>query len=83
MIAKERTSRLKSNFGTDKEYFLLKKNLTKTKETEILMIFFMYPHLQGPQYRTENGPETGNDSLKTTKIPRPSIVSMGILCPCF
>lgn len=40
MITKERVSRLEGSFGTDKEYFLLKKNLARTKKTEILMIFF-------------------------------------------
>lgn len=40
MITKERVSRLEGSFGTDKEHFLLKKNLARTKETEILMIFF-------------------------------------------
>jgi len=40
MITKERVSRLEGSFGTDKEHFLLKRNLARTKETEILMIFF-------------------------------------------
>jgi hypothetical protein len=40
MIAKERASRMEGSFGTDKEHFLLKKNLARTKRTEILMIFF-------------------------------------------
>ena len=40
MITKERASRLEGSFGTDKEHFLLKRNLARTKETEILMIFF-------------------------------------------
>ena len=40
MITKERASRLEGSFGTDKEHFLLKKNLARTKATEILMIFF-------------------------------------------
>ena len=40
MITKERATRLEGSFGTDKEHFLLKKNLARTKETESLMIFF-------------------------------------------
>ena len=40
MITRERVSRLEGSFGTDKEHFLLKKNLARTRETEILMIFF-------------------------------------------
>ena len=40
MITKERASRLEGSFGTDKEHFLLKKNLARTRKTEILMIFF-------------------------------------------
>jgi hypothetical protein len=40
MITKERVSRLEGSFGTDKEHFLLKKNLARTKATETLMIFF-------------------------------------------
>lgn len=39
-ITKERASRLEGSFGTDKEHFLLKKNLARTKDTEILFIFF-------------------------------------------
>lgn len=40
MITKDRASRLEGSFGTDKEHFLLKKNMARTKETEILLIFF-------------------------------------------
>jgi len=40
MITKERASRLEGSFGIDKEHFLLKRNLARTRETEILMIFF-------------------------------------------
>lgn len=40
MITKERVSRLEGSFGTDKEHFLLKKNLARTRKTEILLIFF-------------------------------------------
>jgi len=40
MITKERAARLEGSFGTDKEHFLLKRNLARTKETEILIIFF-------------------------------------------
>jgi len=40
MITKERASRLEGSFGTDKEYFLLNKIKARTKETEILWIFF-------------------------------------------
>lgn len=39
MITKERASRLEGSFGTDKEYFLLKKIKARTKETEKLWIF--------------------------------------------
>ncbi len=39
MITKERASRLEGSFGTDKEYFLLKKIKARTKETERLWIF--------------------------------------------
>ena len=38
-ITKERASRLEGSFGTDKEHFLLKKVLARTKQTEILWIF--------------------------------------------
>ncbi len=40
MITKERASRLEGSFGTDKEYFLLNKIKARTKQTEILWIFF-------------------------------------------
>jgi len=40
MITKERASRLEGSFGTDKEYFLLNKIKARTRETEILWIFF-------------------------------------------
>jgi hypothetical protein len=40
MITKERASRLEGSFGTDKEYFLLNKIKARTKESEILWIFF-------------------------------------------
>lgn len=39
MITKERASRLEGSFGTDKEYFLLKKIKARTEETERLWIF--------------------------------------------
>jgi len=39
-IKKERATRLEGSFGTDKEHFLLKKIMARTKETEILWIFF-------------------------------------------
>lgn len=38
-ITKERASKLEGSFGTDKEHFLLKKILARTKHTEILWIF--------------------------------------------
>ena len=38
-ITKERASRLEGSFGTDKEHFLLKRILARTKHTEILWIF--------------------------------------------
>ena len=40
MITKERATRLEGSFGTDKEYFLLKRIKARTKQTEILWIFF-------------------------------------------
>jgi len=40
MITKERATRLEGSFGTDKEHFLLKRIQARTKETEILWIFF-------------------------------------------
>ena len=39
MITKERASRLEGSFGTDKEYFLLKKIKARTKEAKRLWIF--------------------------------------------
>ena len=39
-IRKERATRLEGSFGTDKEHFLLKKIMARTKETETLWIFF-------------------------------------------
>lgn len=39
-INKERATRLEGSFGTDKEHFLLKKIMARTKQTEILWIFF-------------------------------------------
>lgn len=39
-IKKERATRLEGSFGTDKEHFLLKKIMARTKRTEILWIFF-------------------------------------------
>ena len=38
-ITKERASRLEGSFGTDKEHFLLKRILARTKRTEILWVF--------------------------------------------
>jgi hypothetical protein len=40
MITKERATRLEGSFGTDKEYYLLKRIKARTKHTEILWIFF-------------------------------------------
>ena len=40
MITKARASSLEGSFGTDKEYFLLNKIKARTKETEMLWIFF-------------------------------------------
>lgn len=40
MITKERASRLEGSFGTDKEYFLLKRIKARNEKTEILWIFF-------------------------------------------
>lgn len=39
-IKKERATRLEGSFGTDKEHFLLKRIMARTKQTEILWIFF-------------------------------------------
>jgi len=40
MITKERASRLEGSFGTDKEHFLLNRIKARTKQTEVLWIFF-------------------------------------------
>lgn len=40
MITKERATRLEGSFGTDKEHFLLKRIKARTKQTEILWMFF-------------------------------------------
>ena len=40
MITKERASRLEGSFGTDKEFFLLKKIKARNEKTERLWIFF-------------------------------------------
>ena len=40
MITKERASKLEGSFGTDKEFFLLKKIRARTEKTERLWIFF-------------------------------------------
>ena len=40
MITKERASRLEGSFGKEKEYYHLKKIKAKTKQTEMLWIFF-------------------------------------------
>ncbi len=40
MITKERASAMEGSFGTDKEHFLLNRVKARTKETEILWIFF-------------------------------------------
>ncbi len=40
LITKERATRLEGSFGTEKEYYHLKKVKAKTKKTEILWIFF-------------------------------------------
>ncbi|WP_232625239.1 hypothetical protein [Pareuzebyella sediminis] len=39
-ITKERASRLEGSFGTEKEYYHLKKIKACTKSTETLWIFF-------------------------------------------
>jgi hypothetical protein len=39
-IKKERATRLEGSFGTDKEHFLLKRIMARTRQTEILWIFF-------------------------------------------
>ncbi len=60
MITKERASRLEGSFGTDKEHFLLKRNLARTKQTEILMIFF--------GIHTTNALKIGKRIARMTKI---------------
>ena len=40
MITKERVSKLEGSFGTDKEFFLLKKIRARNEKTERLWIFF-------------------------------------------
>ncbi|GHS92351.1 hypothetical protein FACS1894203_4720 [Bacteroidia bacterium] len=40
MISNERSTRLKGSFGTEKEHYNLRKIKARTKETEILWIFF-------------------------------------------
>ncbi len=40
MITKERASRLEGSFGKEKEHYHLKKIKARTKNTEILWIFF-------------------------------------------
>ncbi len=40
LITKERVTRLEGSFGTEKEYYHLKKVKAKTNKTEILWIFF-------------------------------------------
>ena len=40
MITKERASRLEGSFGNEKEHYHLKKIKARTKQTEILWIFF-------------------------------------------
>lgn len=40
MITKQRASAMEGSFGTDKEHFLLNRIKARTKETEILWIFF-------------------------------------------
>lgn len=40
MITKERASRMEGSFGTEKEHYTLTKLPTRTRETELLFIFF-------------------------------------------
>ena len=40
VIKTQRATRLEGSFGTDKEHFLLKKIMARTRQTEILWIFF-------------------------------------------
>ncbi|GHT70755.1 DDE transposase [Bacteroidia bacterium] len=40
MLSKERSTRLEGSFGTEKEHYNLRKIKARTKETEILWIFF-------------------------------------------
>ena len=40
MITKERATRPEGSFGKEKEHYRLKKIKARTKETEILWIFF-------------------------------------------
>jgi len=60
MITKERASRLEGSFGTDKEYFLLKKIKARTEKTERLWIFF--------GIHTSNALNIGNRISQSAKI---------------
>ena len=40
ILSKERSTRLEGSFGTEKEYYGLRKNKARTKETEIIWILF-------------------------------------------
>lgn len=60
MITKERATRLEGSFGTDKEHFLLKRIQARTKETEMLWIFF--------GIHTSNALKIGQRIIKSMKI---------------
>ena len=60
MITKERDSRLEGSFGTDKEYFHLKKIKARNEKTERLWIFF--------RIHTANALNIGNRINQKTAI---------------
>ena len=59
MITKERATRPEGSFGKEKEHYRLKKIKARTKETEILWIFF--------GIHTANALEIGRRMARTLK----------------
>ena len=59
-ITKVRATQLEGSFGTDKEHFLLKRIQARTKETEILWIFF--------GIHTSNAIKIGRRMMKSESI---------------
>ncbi len=62
LITKERATRLEGSFGTEKEYYHLRKIKAKTKKTEILWIFF--------GIHTKNALEVGRRIALQKHIPK-------------